>query len=91
MNSVSETNAFYSESFTGFSVPPPPFISQPPPQQQRFLKEITTDSSTSRRLTFNEVPSSTSSIIDEVIPIKTVQSNDLSTNGNILYFFCLFW
>ena len=38
-----EPNTFYSEHFTGFSVPPPPFI---PQQHQRYLKEITTDSST---------------------------------------------
>jgi hypothetical protein len=83
MISLSETNTFYSESYSGFSVPPPPFISQP---QQRCLKEITTDSSTSRRLMFNEIPPSTSSNIDEVIPINTIPSNDLSTNGNISYF-----
>ncbi len=83
MNSLSEPNTFYSESFSGFSAPPPPFLSQP---QQRCLKEITTDSSTSRHLMFNEVPISTSSNVDEVIPIKTIQPTDLSNNGNILYF-----
>ncbi|CAF4941260.1 unnamed protein product, partial [Rotaria sp. Silwood1] len=75
INSHSETNTFYSENFTGFSIPPPPFISQP---QQRCLKEITTEPVISRRSVLNEVQSSTSTIHDEVIPIKTVQSNDIS-------------
>lgn len=88
MNSLSEPNAFYSESFTGFSAPPPPFMSQPP--QQRYLKEITTDSSTSRRSMLNEIPLSTSSNVDEVTSTKTNQLNDLSSNGNILFFSSLF-
>ncbi|CAF0866405.1 unnamed protein product [Rotaria sp. Silwood1] len=75
INSHSETNTFYSENFTGFSIPPPPFISQP---QQRCLKEITTEPVISRRSVLNEVQSSTSTIHDEIIPIKTVQSNDIS-------------
>ena len=47
-----ETNGFYPNNFAGFSAPPPPFLSQP---QQRFLKEITTDASTTRRSILNEV------------------------------------
>ncbi|CAF3183154.1 unnamed protein product [Rotaria sp. Silwood2] len=80
INSLSETNTFYSENFTGFSIPPPPFISQ---SQQRCLKEITTEPTTQYRPVLNEVQtiqSSTSITLDEVIPIKTVQSNDVSSN-----------
>lgn len=88
MNSLSEPNPFYSESFSGFSAPPPPFMSQP---QQRYLKEITTDSSTSHRLMLNEIPLSTLSNIDEVIPMKPIQSNELSTNGKILSFSYLYY
>ncbi|CAF1412778.1 unnamed protein product [Rotaria sordida] len=78
INSLSETNTFYVENFSGFSVPPPPFISQP---QQRCLKEITTEPiTTSRRSVLNEVQTSTSTTLDEVIPIKTVQLNDISSN-----------
>ena len=82
INSLSESKTFYPDSFSGFSAPPPPFMSQP---QQRCLKEITTQSPTSRRFVLNElqtpIQSSTSSLIDEVIPIKATQSSDLSTNG----------
>ena len=80
MNSLSETNTFYGESFSGFSVPPPPFILQP---QQRCLKEITTESSTSRRSALNEisVPSNQSSTFDDVISTKPIQSSDSSSNG----------
>ena len=83
MNPLSEANAYYAERFSGFSAPPPPFMTQP---QQRYLKEITTDSSTSHRLMFNEPPpTATSSMLDEVISMKTIQSNDLSMNGKISY------
>ncbi|CAF3172330.1 unnamed protein product [Rotaria socialis] len=83
MRSLSETNAFYSENFSGFSVPPPPFTLQ---LQQRCLKEITTESITPRRFVLNEVQtvqSSTSSTVDEVKPMKTVELNDHSSNAQV--------
>lgn len=82
ISSLSETNTFYAKSFSGFSVPPPPFPSQP---QQRCLKEIATESTTPHRSVLNEVQivqSSTSSTNDEIKSIKTVQSTDLTNNGN---------
>lgn len=80
INTLPEANSFYSERFSGFSVPPPPFIpQQPPPQHQRYLKEITTDPTTSRRIIYNEQPPTTSSIVDEVSTIKTNQLTELST------------
>jgi hypothetical protein len=87
MNSLSEPNTFYPDSFSGFSAPPPPFMAQP---QQRCLKEITTQSPTSRRFVLNElqtpIQSSNLSTIDGIISIKTTQSNDLPTNGKTFYF-----
>jgi len=80
MNSLSETHTLYSDSFSGFSAPPPPFISQ---SQQRCLKEITTESTISRRLVLNEVQTTPSSTPDEIIPVKPIQSTDLSTNGKL--------
>ena len=93
MNSLSETQAYYPERFLGFSAPPPPFISQPP---QRYLKEITTDLSTSRRPIFNEI---LPSINDEGTSLKPILPNELSTSGKIFdafsieyqkHFFCSF-
>ncbi|CAF1219451.1 unnamed protein product [Adineta steineri] len=78
MNSLSEPNTFYAENFSGFSAPPPPsFLSQP---SQRCLKEITTDSSTSRRLILNEVQTVPSTTFNDIIPTKPIQSMDISTN-----------
>lgn len=80
INSLSDPQTFYPERFLGFSAPPPPFIAQPP---QRCLKEITTDSSTLRRPIFNELPPSTSSMIEEVSPLKSMQSTDLPNNLSV--------
>jgi hypothetical protein len=81
ISSRSETNTLYTDTFSGFSVPPPPFISQP---QQRCLKEITTESSTSRRLVLNEVQTNPSSSISPVL--NEGKTLDISTNGKSLYF-----
>ncbi|UJR29109.1 hypothetical protein I4U23_010323 [Adineta vaga] len=79
MTSLSEPNAFYPETFAGFSAPPPPFNLPP---QQRCLKEITTDTLTTRRTVFNEIPTVPSSIYDEISSDKNLQPNDSSSNGN---------
>jgi hypothetical protein len=49
------------------------------------LKEITTESTISRRLVLNEVQTTPSSTPDQTIPIKPIQSTDLSTNGKLSY------
>ena len=75
IRSLSETNTFYAESFSGFSAPPPLFNSQP---QQRFLKEISTDASTYSRSVLNEVPMhlpTTNSTIDAETPINQRSSS----------------
>ena len=77
IGSLSEPNTFYPDTFSGFSAPPPPFTSQP---QQRFLKEITTDVSTSRRSVFNDVQMHLPATIDGETPSKASSSEDLSVS-----------